>query len=228
MGCHWLAGLRNQLLWFILNLQVLKCHWMTSDLSAIPELVCSNPWAPGGVNARDSCPILPTAVLHRVASPTHQRWSDIPWGGQAGGVLHGGWEDTFTFRLSKGKEHQPSDSCPSCLTLSHPRKLWPFRFWESLPPQGLSWFPSWFPTDYPKAPWCSKSRDTEQNFMTIFVAISFKYSKHWIAYCSRRWATNGTAESIADGAAEFGPETSKKILSAYSKLHLAQASHLWL
>lgn len=144
---------------------------MTSDLSATPELVCSNPWAPGGVNARDSWPTLPTAVLHRVASPTHHWWSHIPWGGQAGGALRGRWEDFFTFRLFKGKEHHPSDSCPGCLTLPRPRKLWAFRFWESLPPQDLSWFPSWFPTDCPKAPWCSKSRDTEQNFTTTFVAI---------------------------------------------------------
>lgn len=39
---------------------------------------------------------------------------------------------------------------------------------------------------------------------------------------------NVNAKSIAVVSAEFVPETSKKILSAYSKLHLAQASHLWL
>lgn len=37
---------------------------------------------------------------------------------------------------------------------------------------------------------------------------------------------NVNAESIAVISAEFGLETSKKILSACSKLHLAEASHL--
>lgn len=74
MGCHWLDGLRSHLLRFILNLQVPKCHWMASDLSVTPELVCSNRWAPEELNVSGSCPALPTAVLLGVASPTCQWW----------------------------------------------------------------------------------------------------------------------------------------------------------
>lgn len=140
-------------------------------------------------------------------------------GGKAGGALPGGWEDTFILGLSKGKEHQPSDSYSRCLILPHPRKLWPSRFWERLPTHqtesGTSPFsipfPSLFPSCWPKTLRVSKSIkfSAMQNLMTTFV--SSKYPKHEIASCSCRWGPNVTAESIADVSAEFGPETSKKM-----------------
>lgn len=121
MWCYWLTSLRNLLLWFILNLQVLKHHWVTSDFSVSPELVCSNPWAPGGANPNDSCPALPTAVLCKAAS-SHACGSHIPWGRWEGGYRVG-VKATFPLRLSKGKEHQPAESCPGA---------WPFPCKEAM------------------------------------------------------------------------------------------------
>lgn len=135
MRCHWLASLRNLLLWFILSLWVLKYHWMTSDFSVSPELVCSKPWAPGGVNTSDCCPALLTAVLCKATS-THARGVAYSLGKAGRGILCRRERHFSTWDCPREKSFSPLIPAP-VPDHSHARKLWPFGFWERLPPCGL-------------------------------------------------------------------------------------------
>lgn len=173
MRCYWPTSLRNLLLWFILNLRVLKHHWVTSDFVVSPELVCSNPWAPGGVNPSDSCPALPTAVLCKAAS-SHALGVTHSLGKVGRGISC--LEVKALFHWDCSREKNISLLSPALVPYhSHARKLWPFRFWEKLFPCGPFLVP--LLVSY-ILHWCSKNRDTVQNFMTTLVAISFKYSQH--------------------------------------------------
>lgn len=191
---------------------------MTSDFNVSPELVCSNSWAPGGVNTSDSCPTLPTAVLCKVLLLHARGGPTFPGEGKKGDTV---WEGKVLFCWDCRREKTISLVIPApVLDHPHPRKPWPFRFWEKLPPCGPFLVP--LLVSYILS-WCSKNRDTMQNFMTTLVAIFFKYTEH-IPSADREWVVLLKVWLTS----EFGPETSKKILSAYSQLHLAQTSHLWL
>lgn len=154
MMCHWFASLRNFFLCFILHLWVLKHHWMTSDFSVSPELVCSNPWAPGGVNASW---LLPNSAHSRVlckAASTHAHGGCTFHGkGRKGDIV---CEGKALFHWGCPREKSISLLIPApVLDRSHARKLWPFRFWEKLPSCGPFLVPLLI--SYILC-WCSKNR----------------------------------------------------------------------
>lgn len=141
MGCHWLAGLRNQfcfgLVWMHKSWSATEC--MTGVLSLTPEQVCSNPWAPGAVKTHGSCPTLPTAAVRCGFSPTPA--ADTQFLGRAG------WRITAR-RVGRQPSHLRGPREKTISPLIPALLAWPFLRHSDF---GKS-FPSWFPADCPKAP----------------------------------------------------------------------------
>lgn len=145
MTCHWRASVRNffsGLFWVYEPWS----NWMTNNFSVSPELVCSNPWAPGGINSSDSCPPLPTAVLCKAAllmlmGVAHSL-------GKAGRRILCGRERDFSTETVQGKRASAHWLLPQCLTTPMQGSCGPSDFGKGFLSVALLWFPSSFPTSY--------------------------------------------------------------------------------
>lgn len=118
MGCHWLDGFKEPL------------PQVYSEIAS-SEVTLNGQWFECDSRAGLLKPLSSWGVKCQWLLPNtaHSRPS---WGGFShtpvvvhtfpGDSRHGGWEGTFSFRLFKGKKHQPSDSHPGVLDPSPPKE----------------------------------------------------------------------------------------------------------